>query len=179
MSEPYHQRPAGPALPSPRSEAVRLPDGHWPGEEKFHVWRTAGPDTIDRDRGVIREYEVYGLLDWHSGPRAAQLKLSRNWMLRLLLVDGKITVEAEVLLYPRAAKLVGSEEPCWPGPSKSGCFRFMPPEAMVQSCCAGSCPVVRSSHSSQICRSAQSRWRPTPPHIIGRVRSASLATRFA
>jgi hypothetical protein len=111
MSKPYHQRPAAPALPSPRPEAVRLPDGHWPGEEKFHVWRTAGPDTFDRERGVIREYEVYGLLDWHSGPRARQLKLSRNWMLRLLLVNGKITAEAEVLLYPRAAKLVGSEEP--------------------------------------------------------------------
>ncbi|MGO7417128.1 hypothetical protein ACC685_34505 [Rhizobium ruizarguesonis] len=111
MSMPYHQRPAGPALPSPRSEVIRLPDGHWPGEEKYHVWRTAGPDTIDRARGVIREYEVYGLLDWHSGPRAAQLKLSRGWMLRLLLVDDKLTAEAQVLLYPRAAELVGSEEP--------------------------------------------------------------------
>ncbi|WP_018858495.1 hypothetical protein [Rhizobium sp. 42MFCr.1] len=111
MSTPYHQRPAGPALPSPRREVARLPDGQWPGEEKYQVWRTAGPDTIDRDRGVIREYSVYGLLDWHSGPRAAPLKLSRAWMLRLLLVDDKLTAEAEVLLYPRAAMQVGSEEP--------------------------------------------------------------------
>ncbi|MBM7324136.1 hypothetical protein FOB41_15160 [Agrobacterium pusense] len=110
MSKPYHQRPADPALPSPRREPARLPDGYWNGEEKFHVWRTAGPDSIDRDRGVIREYEVFGLLDWHSGPRAAQLKLSRNWTLRLLLVDGKLMAEAEVLLYPHAAKLAGSEE---------------------------------------------------------------------
>ncbi|MBB3314606.1 hypothetical protein FHT77_000448 [Rhizobium sp. BK181] len=111
MSMPYCQRPAGPALPSPRPEVVRRPDGYWPGEEQYHVWRTAGPDSIDRHRGVIREYEVFGLLDWHSGPRAAQLKLSRNWTLRLLLVDDKVTAEAQVLLYPRAAKLVGSEEP--------------------------------------------------------------------
>ncbi|WP_283195091.1 hypothetical protein [Rhizobium sp. AN80A] len=111
MSKPYHQRPASPALPSPRPEVVRRPDGYCHGEEKFHVWRTAGPDTIDRDRGVIREYSVYGLLDWHSGPRAAQLNLSRRWTLRLLLVDDKITAEAEVLLYPRAAKLAGSEQP--------------------------------------------------------------------
>jgi len=111
MSKPYRQRPAGPALPSPRLEVNRRPDGYWPGEEKYHVWRTTGPDTIDRARGVIRVYSVYGLLDWHSGPRAAQLNLSREWTLRLLLVDDKLTAEAEVLLYPRAAKQVGSEEP--------------------------------------------------------------------
>jgi len=69
-----------------------------------------GPDSIDRDRGVVREYEVFGLLDWHSGPRAMQLKLSRNWTLRLLVVDDKMTVEAAVLLYPRATQLVVSEE---------------------------------------------------------------------
>ncbi|RVO68367.1 hypothetical protein [Sinorhizobium meliloti] len=107
MSKPYTERPAGPALPKPQP-VKSLPDGHWHGEEKFHVWRTAGPDILDRDRGVIREYEVFGLLDWHSGPRASQLNLSRRWTLRLLLVDGKLTAEAEVVLYSGAAKKLPS-----------------------------------------------------------------------
>lgn len=108
MSTPYTQRPAGPAHPKPQLVAKSLPQGYWHGEEKFHVWRPAGPDSIDRARGVVSEYEVFGLLDWQSGPRASQLNLSRRWTLRLLLVDGKLTAEAEVVLYSGAAKALAA-----------------------------------------------------------------------
>ncbi|MCZ7885384.1 hypothetical protein [Agrobacterium salinitolerans] len=111
MSKPYTHRPAGPALPKPQP-VKPLPPGYWHGENKFHVWRSAGPDSIDRARGVVRDYEVFGLLDWHSGPRASQLHLSRHWTLRLLVVDGKMTAEANVVLYSgNAKKLPGVAEP--------------------------------------------------------------------
>lgn len=45
--------------------------------------------------------------------------------------------------------------------------------------CAESCHVAKSSRSLRNCPSARSQWRPEPRRITGRVRSASLATRFA
>lgn len=111
MSKPYTQCPAGPALPKPQP-VKPLPQGYWHGEKQFHVWCPPGPNVENRARGVVREYEVFGLLDWHSGPRASQLNLSRHWTLHLLLVDGKLTAEAKVVLYSgNAKKLPGIAEP--------------------------------------------------------------------
>ncbi|WP_018858526.1 hypothetical protein [Rhizobium sp. 42MFCr.1] len=112
MSKPYHVRPAGPGKTEPSPAVIRRPDGYFPGEVQFHVWRYPRvPDTFQLARGVIREYQAYGLLGWQSGPRASQLSLSRNWTLRLLMVDQALTAEAEVLLYPRAAKVANAAEP--------------------------------------------------------------------
>lgn len=113
MSKPYTQTPAGPAHPKPTPVAKSFPEGYKPGEEKFRVWRFPGaPEPHLRARGVICEYYVYGLLDWQSGPRASTLNVSRVWTLRLLLVDGKLTVEAKVAMNSRTAKkLPGVSEP--------------------------------------------------------------------
>lgn len=111
MSTLYHHRPASPAHPNPKPVVKSYPDGYWKGEEKFHVLRFDRPDSFHRTPGVIRDYQVFGLLGWNTGPRASQLYMSRNWTLRLRLVDDKLVAEGEVLIYPRAAKLVGVEEP--------------------------------------------------------------------
>jgi hypothetical protein len=111
MSKLYHHRPAGPARPQPEPPVKSYPEGYWKGEEKFHVWRFDRPDSFNRTPGVIREYEVFGLVGWNSGPRASQLNMSRTWTLRLRLVDDKLLAEGEVLIYPSTAKLVGVEEP--------------------------------------------------------------------
>ncbi|QOD63830.1 hypothetical protein HGK82_00730 [Ochrobactrum sp. MT180101] len=105
MSKPYTQRPAGPPHPKPKPVVKSVPEFHWPGEEKFRTWRFPGlPEPHLRERGVVREYYVYGLLNWQSGPRASQLNLSRVWTLRLLLNDNVLTVEAEVAIFSRNAK---------------------------------------------------------------------------
>ena len=108
----YTTRPAGPVIPASATANKPTPEGHWLGEEKYHVWLSRKIAPHHRERGVFREYEVFGLLGWLTGPRAAQLNLSRNWTLRLLKDgDGAVTAEAEVILYRRSAKIVGGSEP--------------------------------------------------------------------
>lgn len=107
----YVTRPASPAIPA-APKTRDYPELHWSGEEKFRVWHVPRIEAEDRNRGVVRDYYVFGIRGWRSGPFTARLNLARHFRLRLIVNDDKkMWVEAEVLLSRVSAARAKVAEP--------------------------------------------------------------------
>ncbi|MEW9616943.1 hypothetical protein AB3G45_24355 [Shinella sp. S4-D37] len=92
VDRPYRDPNPSNVKPKPK------PSGWHPGEEKFGVWRMDWTKAWTRDPNAVRAYVVYGITDWHKGPRARKAYLARHFSLALIERDGKMTAKARVEL---------------------------------------------------------------------------------